>query len=267
MSSHTIRSTLTKFGMAAASLCIASAVTIIPLSLFVPTIEAQTRRVRYVPPKNLDAPKVSSAGAKRSAGCEGSPASCCELSPTSCLIALLPDFGLEKAPVPQTIAERPTIYFLVPKVDGIAYFRLHETDKDLNRGKRIYRTSFAITNEAGIISFQLPEDAPPLALDKIYVWEFLIGDLVGEPKVIGGSFRRVASSPELTAQLQTAKTPVEKAAIYAESSLWFETVQSLAEAKKTRSGSYMQTREVTTEWRELLNAAKLERVLPFTFLK
>lgn len=253
--------------MASVSLCIAGAVTIIPLSLFVPTIEAQTRRVRYVPPKNLDSPKVSSAGAKRSAGCEGSPASCCEQSPTSCLIALLPDFGLEKAPVPQTIAERPTIYFLIPKVDGIAYFRLYETDKDLKQGKRIYRTSFAITNEAGIFSFQLPQDAPQLAPDKIYVWEFLIGDLVGEPKIIGGSFRRVLPSPNLTAQLKTAKTPIEKAAVYAESSLWFETVQTLAEAKQVRYTSYKQTKEVAAEWRDLLNAAKLERVLPFTFLK
>ena len=80
-----------------------------PLSSFIPQAQAQSRRVRYIPPSNLDAPQTSGAGASRSA---------------IVLIAILPDLQIDKSPVPQTISERPTIYFLTPKHRGSVTIKL-----------------------------------------------------------------------------------------------------------------------------------------------
>jgi hypothetical protein len=223
------------------------------LSMFTQSAEAQSRRVRYVPPSNLDAPKVSVPGITRSAGCGES----------RCLIGLVPDLQADTAPAPQTMLERPTFYFLVPKIDGMAYFRLFETNANMTRGKRLYRTSFSIKNQSGIIAFKLPDNAPTLKPDQSYIWEFTVGDLI-ETERVSGSVRRVSPSQELLAELKKTSSPLDRAALLAKSGLWFETVQTLAEVQQK---AISKNTEVLTEWNGLLKSANLNRVLPYSFLK
>jgi hypothetical protein len=194
---------------------------------------------------------VSVPGATRSA--------CADIG--SCLIALLPDLKVQGAPLPQTISDRPTIYFLVPKANGFAYFTLDENQGITGQSKRIYRTKFKINNDAGVIAFRLPDDAPKLELKKNYSWRFSVPD--GESsQTVYGSLRRTALDEEMTKKLANISNPLERAALLASASIWFEAVQTLAEAQI----ALPQNPEILSEWQELLKSASLDRVLPFTFV-
>jgi hypothetical protein len=227
----------------------------LPFAFFTPSVQAQSRRIRYVPPTNLGTLKVSVPGITRSAGCPQ----------LACLIGLVPDLVAETAPVPQTIAERPTIYFLIPKVDGQVSFRLFEAETDtdnvtLKRVKRIYLTSFQIKSKAGIMAFKIPDYVQSLKLDQKYIWEFTVDD--SALKIVG-SMRRVLPNQNLVNQLKKASLPIERAALFAQESLWYETVQTLAEAQQS---SYTKP-EIVSEWNHLMKSANLDRVIPFSVLK
>ncbi|WP_190303526.1 DUF928 domain-containing protein [Pseudanabaena sp. UWO311] len=224
------------------------------MSLFTPLAQAQSRRVRYTPPSNLGTPIVSTPGATRSV-CETTEA---------CLIGLVPDLKAENAPVPQTISESPTFYFLIPETDGRGYFYLSEADSSLPEGKRVYRTSFKVKSKAGILAFKMPtvKGASILKLDKTYVWKFTVGGLT-DSGTVRGSIRRVLPSPNLVVQLKKALLPLDRAALFAQEGIWFETVQTLADAQQGIS----KKPEIVSEWNDLLKSAKLDRVLPYSFLK
>jgi hypothetical protein len=209
--------------------------------------------VRYVPPSNLDAPKASASGITRSG---------CTDTDKICLIALLPDLKLETSPVPQTISERPTIYLLTPKVEN-GTIRLRIFDESGLTTKRVYSKVFSINNQDGIVAFKIPDDAPILEINKKYKLEFQV---VYQPRAIDkndksvfGYIKRVSPSPKLVEQLKTTTKPIELAALYAQEGLWFETMQTLAEAQLTLH----QNPEVTQEWLELLKSAKINRALAF----
>ncbi len=212
---------------------------------------AQGRRVRYIPPSNLDAPKVSVPGATRSA--------CEDIS--NCLIAFLPDLKLENAPVPQTIAEHPTIYFLVPKVDGNAYFRLDEDNGTPSQRKRIYTAKFKIKNDAGIIAFKLPSDAPKLELNKKYSWKFDV-DASYSTRSVYGSIKRVELDTMSDKFLSTTTDPLERASVLAAQGIWYEALQTLAEAQIT----VPKNTEIIEEWTSLLKSANLDRALPYSLV-
>jgi Domain of Unknown Function (DUF928) len=236
-------------------LLIASAFSSLAISsVFTPLAEAQSRKVRYVPPSNLGTPIVSTPGIIRSSGC----------NEQICLIGLVPDFAAENSPVPQTISDSPTFYFLVPEIDGRAYFYLSEADSSLTKGKRVYRTSFKIKNKAGILAFKMPavKGDSILELNKNYVWEFTVGSFT-DAETVRGSIRRVLPSPNLANQLKKVSLPLDRAALFAQEGIWFETVQTLADAQQ----AIYKKPEIVNEWKELLKSAKLDRVLKHTFLK
>ena len=239
----------TKIFFASVCSCLVASTVVAPIaSLFTEAAQAQSRRVRYVPPSNLDAPKVSASGITRSG---------CKDGQTICLIALLPDLQVQSSSAPQTISERPTIYFLTRQAESrTATFSLDEDDGLKN--KRIYKKSFTIKNDAGIISFKLPDDAPILEIGKKYKLRFNV-EYEGAGETVYGYIQRVLPSQKFADQIKNTTKPIDLAALYAQQGFWFETVQTLAEAQLTLP----QNPEITEEWLELLKSAKLNRVLPF----
>jgi len=221
-------------------------------ALFTTPAQAQSRRVRYVPPSNLDAPRVSTPGITRSSGCDQS----------ACLIALVPDLQVTTSPVPQTISERPTIYFLSPKVDSPVTFVLSE-DYGLSKpSKRIYRKNFPLKNEAGVIAFKLPDDAPILEIGKTYKLRFDINDSLYSSKTVYGYMQRVLPSQKLVDQLNKTSNPIDRAVLFAQEGIWFEALQALAEAQLP----VPKKAEIIDEWTALLKSANLDRVLPYSFV-
>jgi len=241
----------TKIFFASVCSCLVTSTVVAPIaSLFTEAAQAQSRRVRYVPPSNLDAPKVSASGITRSG---------CTETEEICLIALLPDLKLEASPIPQTISERPTIYLLTPKVDnGTVIFRIYN-ETGLTPKPAIYRKSFNVNNQDGIIGFKIPDDAPILEVNQKYKLRFDIEYKPQGSKTVYAYIKRVLPSPKLVEQLKTTTKPIEVAALYAQEGLWFETLQTLAEAQRT----VPQNPEITEEWLELLKSAKINRALSF----
>jgi hypothetical protein len=235
-----------------ASVCsclVASTVVAQIASLFTEAAQAQSRRVRYVPPSNLDAPKVSGSGITRSA---------CESDESICLIALLPDLELVSKPIPQTVSEHPTIYFLIPEFEGKASFSIREVKGLIT--KSIYQKDFDLNIQSGVVAFRMPNDSPILELGKSYKFNLTLTNPVPEKrKNVFGYIRRVLPSQNLVDQLKITTKPIELAALYAQEGLWFETMQTLAEAQRT----VPQNPEITEEWLELLKSAKINRALSF----
>ena len=226
------------------------------LSLFTPSAQA---KVRYNPPSNLGTPIVSTPGATRSAGCTES------VSVPICLIGLVPDLVVATAPVPLTISERPTIYFLIPKVDGNVSFTLAEEDIKFAKGRKIYKTTFYLKSKAGIIAFKIPDHVQGLKLGKNYSWEFTKEFTQEDPQTLTviGSMRRVLPNQNLVNQLKEVSLPTDRATLFAQEGIWYEAVQTLAEALQGNP----KKAEIVSEWNELLKSANLNKVLSHTFVK
>jgi Domain of Unknown Function (DUF928) len=204
-------------------------------------VKAKTKggKVVYVPPKGVGTPKHTVGGLARG-----------ECREVRCLMALIPnnDSGFDH--FPQTVSAYPTFFFNAPKFSGQAEFRLYEVSVNASP-KRIYKTSFPINTQPGIISFRMPQDAPALRVGKFYRWEFTWNNPSNSKCT--GLVRRVDLDRSVSQQLEKAK-PIEKASLYAKAGIWFETVEALAEGRRDRP----EAPELTIEWVELLKSIGLD---------
>jgi hypothetical protein len=239
-----------KFFVTSVFSCLVTSTLLLPsLTLFTPSAQAQARKVRYVPPSNLDAPKVSSSGISRTD-------SFTPLEPRPSLT------DVNMLPVPQTTSERPTIYFISPKVAGNGVFTLIEQNDRLTPSqKAVYRKEFSLQNEAGIIAFKMPDDAPIMEIGKIYYWKIDFGRDT-EAKTAYGMIKRVLPTAKLVNQLKNISKPIDRAALFAQEGIWFEAVQTLAEAQQTTPTSG----EIVDEWTALMKSVNLSMVLEYRFV-
>lgn len=122
-------------------------------------------------------------------------------------------------------------------------------------GKGIYQTTFALPDQPGIMSFQLPSAAGELAISKQYKWSVAVICNPAERQrdvVLQGGWQRVKVSSALTSQLEAAQ-PLQKVKVYAENGLWYDTIATLAELKR----SLPEDPRIASEWQELLQSVGL----------
>jgi hypothetical protein len=176
-------------------------------------------KITFEPPGD-DKPADTAGGASRGMSCMSTQIA------ANCVTALMPasQSGL-------TLAERPTFYIYIPEGSSKqVLFSLTDSD-----GNYQYQTKFPITQTGGIISFKLPDDAKPLEVGKSYQWMFIVAGSQGlqpdSPGVVG-KIQRIAATAELNNQLQNAKTPTERAAVYGKAGIWFDMMMTLAEQKR-----------------------------------
>ncbi len=227
-----------KILMASVCSCLVTSTSIVaPLWFLNSEAQAQSRRVIYVPPSRLDSPLTSAAGARRTSQGE--------------FIALTPQAEINIPPIPQTISERPTIYFRIPKFRGLVTFRLYK-DKDaaLSIQGKGYEKKFDINNDEGIIAFKLPDDAPILEVGQIYIWRMHFSSLEQSAN-IEGSVRRILPSKQLTEELSKSSKVIDRAVSLAKEGIWFEMLQVLAEAQTAVPSNA----EVRNAWVEILKFA------------
>lgn len=150
-----------------------------------------------------------------------------------------------------TLADRPTFFVYVPRTSAQeALFVLKDASEDY-----YYQKTIAIPRTAGIVSFQLPTDAPALKSGKSYKWSFVM--LCGEglrpdsPRV-EGRVERIELTPALSAQLKTL-SPLERAALYGKDGVWYDTLTSLAELRRSQPNDLA----LATTWAELLKSVGL----------
>ena len=151
----------------------------------------------------------------------------------------------------RTVSERPTFYIYMPPTSvKQVFFSLQDEDRN-----NYYQTILPITSRKGIISFTLPDDAPPLEVGKHYEWYFvtLEGErLRPDSPSISGWIERIEPNPTLAAQ-ERSGTSLELAASYGRQGVWYDTLTTLVELKRSEPGN----NNLVSEWTELLEQVGL----------
>ncbi|MEQ8996183.1 MAG: DUF928 domain-containing protein [Coleofasciculus sp. B1-GNL1-01] len=147
-----------------------------------------------------------------------------------------------------TSVEYPTfLIYLPPTQAEAAEFTLVDQEEEYS-----YQTTFPLKQTAGIISFQLPPEAPPLEPNKTYTWKVAIicdrqsrtEDVFAQEQV-----QFIELQPEQVQQLETA-TPLEQVALYGELGIWYDMMKILAELRRSQPDKP----EIMLSWNELLQS-------------
>jgi hypothetical protein len=150
--------------------------------------------------------------------------------------------------VAQTVQERPILWVYVPysSADGVlGEFVLQNADE-----KTSDRYEFTLPNQPGLMSFQLPQNADPLAVDQEYRWYFKLfcGNVqTSRPLFVSGWIRRVAVSPDLNRQIKTNPNQAYKA--YAAQGIWYDALNDLIKRRQAA----MADPSVSRDWQQLLS--------------
>ncbi len=151
----------------------------------------------------------------------------------------------------RTVSERPTFYIYMPLTSvKQVFFSLQDEDRN-----SYYQTTLPIANRKGIISFTLPDDAPPLEVGKHYEWYFVTLEgkrLRPDSPSISGWIERIEPDRSLVAQA-SAGTSLELAASYGRQGVWYDTLTTLVELKRSEPDN----NNLISEWTELLEQVGL----------
>lgn len=172
------------------------------------------------------------------------------------LVALVPTSGIG-----ETVAEYPTVSWYLPQTTASA---LEFVVRDANVND-VYRTQYAlpkatqnVVTSPGIRSLTLPAfaDLSPLEIGQDYHWELaLICDSLDRSAdiVVEGWIRRVKPNPTLALPSQPT-TPQERLAYYADARLWYETVETLVELRRTQPNNPA----LADAWKTLFSSVGLD---------
>lgn len=153
-----------------------------------------------------------------------------------------------------TVSERPTLFWYVPTTTAqTAEFRLLDQAE-----QELYQTTVALPGTAGIVSLTLPEQVARTVLKpgQDYYWQFSIICDPAQPSknpFVEGVIQQTRLTPAVTRQLEQAKTPRDRAAVYARNGIWQEAITTLATERCLRP----QNTSAPVGWRTLLQSVQL----------
>lgn len=238
----------------------------ISMALLVPQVQAQTtdetaisitfnQPLNNIVPPQAGSPNTTVGGASRGTWCTEnvsdiqSPA-----NRNSHLTPLLPanQTGL-------TLEERPTFYVYVPQSSATKAFLSIKDDQ----GNEHYQNflDLATVDHSAIMEIPYPEDAPSLKANQDYKWSFVVlcdNRLRPDSPLVEGSIRRINIEEQnsLKQELQQANTDLEKAKVYANAGIWYETIGILAKLQKSNP----ENSSLNTAWINLLNSVGLNEI-------
>lgn len=163
----------------------------------------------------------------------------------------------------QTTKAYPTFYFYVPQFYAEAANRAEFVLQD-ESGVELYKATFQMGNNAGIISLSLPENAnlPPLEIGQDYYWSFALAcEQASDPTdqssdiYVEGWLQRVVPSAEVTEELETVSLS-DRPAVYAAEGIWYDAVSILAELRRAEPGN----QALRAKWTQLLQSVGLESI-------
>ncbi|HEY9852249.1 MAG TPA: DUF928 domain-containing protein [Leptolyngbyaceae cyanobacterium] len=191
-------------------------------------------------------PSTTSGGSSRGICSTGIAA---KEMPYSAIVPLIPATDVEL-----TAEDRPTIFVQITD----STFKEVELSVWDDRQNGIYQTTIPLPGKAGIVSVKLPEDAPALKVGTRYKWTLAV---ICDPSqrsrdaVVQGWIERIELSIALKEKLSTPDI-LERAKLYAENQIWYETVATLAQLRR----SHPEDVKVTFEWQQLLESVGLKDV-------
>ncbi len=202
-------------------------------------------------PPNKDAPVATSGGASRG---------------TQCIV----DVDNSKVPIIPiipainqrlTVASHPTFFIHIPKTSAKQIFLKIEDENE----EDTYQTILPISGETGILQVSIPEEAPPLEVGKNYKWALALmcaDTLEPDSPIVQGSITRVNTTIESNTQWSTM-TQIEQANFYAESGIWYESIEILAELRQEEPNN---TRLLAI-WQEILDSIGLNAIAKADFVR
>lgn len=152
----------------------------------------------------------------------------------------------------KTVAQQPVLWFYTPYIrsDNLsAEFILMDENN-----RQVYSTAVRFPEKPGVMSVQIPAAIASLELNKRYRWAFQV-KCSTPPIQVEGWVQRVMLAPSVMKQIQTAKQPQQRAALYLNNDIWFDGLTALAERK---AGS--QNAAVLSAWISLLNQVELSDI-------
>lgn len=177
----------------------------------------------------------------------------------NCLTALVPVTQISGGDLywGLTTVDRPTLWFHLSKplaAPASGKWLLQD-----EAGQVRYSSPFTLPQQsAGTISLSLPMTAPPLQVGQSYRWSVSLEcdpEVVDAPVRLEGQLKRVAVPAQLQTQLAAAKTPIEKAAVYAQQGIWHDALSTLGlSLRQEKSGD----RAIVAAWTDLLRQVNLD---------
>lgn len=149
-----------------------------------------------------------------------------------------------------TVAEHPTFFVYIPQTSAQkALFVLRDDNEDY-----YYKTTLPMPSKAGVVSFKLPADAPALKSGKNYKWSFVLmcsAEIRPDSPWVEGQIQRI--EPNSTNGTLDNLSPLERAAVYGKNGIWYDTLASLAEERRSQP----ENSTLAADWENLLKSVGL----------
>ncbi|MGL5082813.1 MAG: DUF928 domain-containing protein [Microcoleaceae cyanobacterium] len=203
------------------------------------SVPLQASSLEFPPSPNRNGPKSTAGG-----GTRGGPESQEQICTTGeiPLTALIPAEDDEII----TVKANPEFFTYVPRTTA-KQAQVSLIDQDT--GDEIYRNTFGLPSQPGIISVPLPESVA-LEVGKSYIWQFEVlcnPDDPAEVEFVQVTITRAKLSEELKKQLEATKEPLKQAELLAKERVWLDTLVVMAQLRDSNQ----------TEWEQLLKSVKL----------
>lgn len=194
----------------------ASIQTAIGLILSIGLLEARPAHADYQPPSEPSAPSGGTSTAGTRGGCSGNP----EAGLT--VLAPLSYAG-------QTVSTRPTFIWFVTDMQSYPLeFRLYQEGS----GKRQLLRKVQMQSQSGLMKFSLPPSQPELQPGKLYSWQVILTCNPNHPSqdlVAGATLQILPFPATLRSQLNSAKSEIERAELYAKNSFWYDAIAEVTQ--------------------------------------
>lgn len=220
------------------------------------TVQAQTltKTIQYIPPATQEKPGEP-RGRRRGGGSRGP---CKQYENLTALVPLT-NTGSKDIVWGQSTSQTPTFWFSVPdKLTPKVPIELVIQDEADNF---VYQTKFNSPETPTDIISITAKPQIPLVAGKSYNWTFSIYCDPEKPSAsvyVRGTMTHVALNPTIEKQLQLAKDPLERAAIFAKNGIWYNALTTLGEQIQNTKGKNL---EITSAWDELLKQVNLNNTI------
>ncbi|QZZ18698.1 DUF928 domain-containing protein [Leptothermofonsia sichuanensis E412] len=154
-----------------------------------------------------------------------------------------------------TVSSQPTFFWYVPPSSArTAEFALLD-----GNDRALYKTTIALPETPGIVSYTVPETVASTVLEvsKDFYWQFTIlcdPTSAWRNPFVEGVVQRLQPTPDLTRQLKQARSVYDRASVYASSGLWHDAIALLAQEQCARPDDA----SARVHWKTLLKSVQLE---------
>jgi Domain of Unknown Function (DUF928) len=155
-----------------------------------------------------------------------------------------------------TVANRPTFFWYQPNSTGkLVNFTIAAKDATEN----LYQAKLPISNQAGIIKFTMPEDAPKLAINQVYQWTVTVvcdtDDSSSNIKMTSW-IERIEPDASLVDKLKQSNYR-KLSNIYGEAGIWYDGLNALVQQRCTEPNNL----SFNLKWRQYLGSVGLNKIV------